>query len=50
MTPLLSPNLDREIWEVEKSLLHKEFIRFITFAEFVDNAIEATQKLLQLQV
>ena len=46
---VLPPNLEREIWSVEKSLLRKELLRFITFAELADNAEEATSKLLQLQ-
>ena len=48
-TIVIPPNLDRETWEVEKNLLRKELIRFITFAELADNASEATSKLLQLQ-
>ena len=46
---VIPPNLDRETWEVEKNLLRKELIRFISFAELADNALEATNKLLQLQ-
>ncbi|MDJ0593476.1 MAG: DNA phosphorothioation system restriction enzyme [Pleurocapsa sp. MO_226.B13] len=48
-TIVIPPNLEREIWEVEKNLLRKELIRFITFAELADNSSEATSKLLQLQ-
>ena len=47
-TIVIPPSLDRETWEVEKNLLRKELIRFITFAELADNAEEATSKLLQL--
>lgn len=46
---VIPPNLDRETWEVEKNLLRKELLRFLTFAELADNASDATQKLLQLQ-
>ena len=46
---VLPPNLDRETWEVEKNLLRKELIRFMTFAELADNATEAISKLLHLQ-
>ncbi len=46
---VIPPSLDRETWEVEKNLLRKELIRFITFAELADNATEATNKLLQLR-
>jgi DNA phosphorothioation system restriction enzyme len=48
-TIVIPPNLDRETWEVEKNLLRKELIRFMTFAELADNSAEATSKLLQLQ-
>lgn len=48
-TIVVPPSLDRETWEVEKNLLRKELIRFITFAELADNATEATHKLLQLR-
>ena len=48
-TIVVPPDLDRETWEVERNLLRKELIRFMTFAELADNAAEATSKLLQLQ-
>jgi len=48
-TIVIPPNLDRETWEVERSLLRKELMRFVTFAELADNATEATNKLLRLQ-
>lgn len=48
-TIVIPPSLDRETLEVEKNLLRKELIRFITFAELADNAAEATNKLLQIQ-
>ena len=48
-TIVIPPTLDRETWEVEKNLLRKELLRFLTFAELADNAIEATAKLLRLQ-
>ena len=48
-TIVIPPSLERGIWEVEKSLLRKEFLRFLTFAELADNAEEATKQLLRLQ-
>jgi DNA phosphorothioation system restriction enzyme len=48
-TIVIPPNLDRDTWEVERSLLRKELLRFITFAQLADNASEATEQLLQLQ-
>ena len=48
-TIVIPPTLDRETWEVEKNLLRKELLRFLTFAELADNAAEATAKLLRLQ-
>ncbi|MEM8832733.1 MAG: DNA phosphorothioation system restriction enzyme [Cyanobacteria bacterium P01_G01_bin.19] len=48
-TIVIPPNLDRETWEVEKNLLRKELMRFITFAKLADNAIQATSKLMELQ-
>ena len=48
-TIVVPPNLDRDTWEIEKNLLRKELIRFMTFAEIADNAPEAISKLLQLQ-
>ena len=46
---VIPPNLDRDTWEVERNLLRKELLRFLTFAELADNASDATQKLLRLQ-
>lgn len=46
---VIPPNLERETWEVERNLLRKELLRFLTFAELADNAREATQQLLKLQ-
>ena len=46
---VVPPNLERETWEVERNLLRKELLRFLTFAELADNADEATQQLLGLQ-
>jgi DNA phosphorothioation system restriction enzyme len=46
---VMPPELDRETWEVEKSLLKKELKRFIEFANLADNKIEARNKLLTLQ-
>lgn len=48
-TIVIPPNLERETWEVERNLLRKELLRFLTFAELADNALEATQQLLRLQ-
>ena len=48
-TIVVPPNLDRQTWEVERNLLRKEILRFITFAELADNAEEAIARLLQLQ-
>lgn len=48
-TIVIPPQLDRETWAVEKSLLRKELMRFLTFAELADNAAEATTQLLRLQ-
>ena len=48
-TIVIPPNLERETWEVEKSLLRKELLRLMTFAELADNAEEAIGKLLGLQ-
>ena len=46
---VVPPNLARETWEVERNLLRKELLRFLTFAELADNAEEATRQLLGLQ-
>jgi DNA phosphorothioation system restriction enzyme len=48
-TIVLPPQLDREMWEIERSLLRKELKRLIEFADLADNAGEARLKLLQLQ-
>ena len=48
-TIVVPPNLDRQTWEVERNLLRKEILRFITFAELADNATEAIARLLRLQ-
>jgi DNA phosphorothioation system restriction enzyme len=46
---VMPPQLERDIWEVEKNLLRKELKRFIEFAALANNASEATEKLLQIQ-
>ena len=46
---VLPADLERETWEVEKNLLRKELLRFLTFAQLADNADEATRQLLELQ-
>ncbi|BAZ43080.1 type III restriction protein res subunit [Chondrocystis sp. NIES-4102] len=48
-TIVIPPNLERDIWEVEKNLLRKELLRFMTFAQLADNSQFAIQQLLQLQ-
>ncbi len=48
-TIVIPPNLERDTWEVERNLLRKELLRFLTFAELADNAQEATRQLLRLQ-
>ncbi len=48
-TIVIPPNLERETWEVEKSLLRKELTRLITFAQLATNAQEAIDRLVQLQ-
>jgi DNA phosphorothioation system restriction enzyme len=48
-TIVIPPDLDRDTWEVERNLLRKELLRFMTFAQLADNASEATEQLLQLQ-
>lgn len=48
-TIVIPPSLERDIWEVERNLLRKELLRFLTFAELADNANEATAQLLRLQ-
>jgi DNA phosphorothioation system restriction enzyme len=42
---VLPPNLDRETWEVEKTLLKKELNRFIEFAQLASNSTEAIEQL-----
>lgn len=46
---VIPPELDRDVWAIEKNLLKKELNRFIEFANLADNAIEAREKLLILQ-
>ena len=46
---VLPPQLERDIWEVERNLLRKELKRFIEFAQLALNADEAKAKLLALQ-
>jgi DNA phosphorothioation system restriction enzyme len=46
---VIPPSLERETWKVERNLLRKELLRFLSFAEFADNAGEATGQLLRLQ-
>ena len=46
---VMPPELDRDTWEVERSLLRRELRRFIEFADLADNAGEARTKLLTLQ-
>ena len=48
-TIVIPPSLDRETWGVEKNLLRKELLRFLTFAELADNAKAATAQLFKLQ-
>ena len=48
-TIVIPPSLERDTWEVERNLLRKELLRFLTFAELADNADEATKQLLRLQ-
>ena len=43
---VIPPQLDRDVWEVEKKLLQKELARFTEFAELATNAEEAVTKLL----
>ena len=49
-TIVVPPSLERETWQVEKSLLRKELLRFFTFAKLADNAAEATEQLSGLQI
>ncbi|MEM8674073.1 MAG: DNA phosphorothioation system restriction enzyme [Cyanobacteria bacterium P01_G01_bin.67] len=46
---VVPPTLDRSTWSVEKNLLRKELMRFLTFAELADNAEWACEQLLKLQ-
>lgn len=46
---VIPPVLEREIWEIERSLLKKELKRFMEFASLANNAEEATQILAILQ-
>lgn len=48
-TIVMPPMLDRDTWEVERSLLRKELKRFIEFADLADNATDARNILLSLQ-
>jgi DNA phosphorothioation system restriction enzyme len=48
-TIVIPPNLDRQTWEIERSLLQKELKRLIEFANLADNAEEARKILLNLQ-
>ncbi|MBR8827062.1 MAG: DNA phosphorothioation system restriction enzyme [Gomphosphaeria aponina SAG 52.96 = DSM 107014] len=46
---VMPPTLDRDAYEVERSLLRKELKRLMEFADLADNAEEARNKLLELQ-
>jgi superfamily II DNA or RNA helicase len=46
---VLPPELDRETLEIERSLLKKELLRLIEFADLADNAAAARSQLLALQ-
>ncbi|AUC62320.1 Type III restriction enzyme, res subunit [Cyanobacterium sp. HL-69] len=46
---VIPPILDRETWEIEKSLLKKEIKRFMEFANLANNADYAKEKLFHLQ-
>jgi DNA phosphorothioation system restriction enzyme len=48
-TIVMPPELDREIWEVERNLLRKELKRFSEFANLAENAeqAKATLKIVQ---
>jgi DNA phosphorothioation system restriction enzyme len=48
-TIVMPPELDREVWEVERNLLRKELKRFIEFANLAENAQEATTQLKLIQ-
>lgn len=47
---VIPPRLDRAHWEIEKKLLDKELNRLIEFAELAQNAAEARDKLLSLEL
>lgn len=46
---VIPPLLERDVWEVEKSLMKKELIRLIEFAKLAQNAEEAHQVLHLIQ-
>lgn len=46
---VVPPELDREIWDVERNLIKKELRRFIEFANIAENAEFATLTLLEIQ-
>jgi superfamily II DNA or RNA helicase len=48
-TIVMPPDLEREIWEVERNLLRKELKRFIEFANLAENAQEAIKQLKLIQ-
>jgi DNA phosphorothioation system restriction enzyme len=48
-TIVMPPDLDREIWEVERNLLRKELKRFIEFANLAENSQQATAQLKLIQ-
>jgi DNA phosphorothioation system restriction enzyme len=48
-TIVVPPDLERETWEVEKSLLRKELTRSIAFAQLAINSHEAIDRLVKLQ-
>ncbi|MCW6036120.1 DNA phosphorothioation system restriction enzyme [Spirulina subsalsa FACHB-351] len=46
---VLPPQLERDTWEVERTLLKKELVRFLEFAQLADNAPEALSQFRHLQ-
>lgn len=46
---VIPPVLERDIWEIERSLLKKELKRFMEFASLANNAEEAIEILAILQ-
>lgn len=46
---VMPPDLDRETWEVERSLLRRELKRLLEFADLADNYGEAREVLAKLQ-